>query len=181
MDSNYLNSMHGNFPPFNLDFSPSFLHSKKLNVQPLILWENILRGCLASKKKENSREKKKAKDTLYFTKCKIYKSWSPGESSPTAQKMKITKQYISGCLPLYSCLTTKESSNWWITRRELGFRSQISEVKYQKTSVANIQKHSGEFRRRTVLKKIVCQTRKSDHRKESKCVPERLLKHYHET
>ena len=104
---------------------------------------------MASKKKENSREKKKAKDTLYFTKCKIYKSWSPGESFPTAQKMKITKQYISGCLPLYSCLTTKESSNWWITRRELGFRSQISEVKYQKTSVANIWKHSGEFRRRT--------------------------------
>ena len=132
MDSNYLNLMHGNFPPFNLDFSPSFLHSKKLNVQPLILWENILKGCLASKKIENSREKKKAKDTLYFTKCKIYISWSPGESSPTAQKMKITKQYISGCLPLYSCLTAKESSNWWITRRELGFRSQISEVKYQK-------------------------------------------------
>ena len=149
MDSNYLNLMHENFPPFNLDFSPSFLHSKKLYVQPLILWENILRGCLASKKIENSREKKKAKDTLYFTKCKIYISWSPGESSPTAQKMKITKQYITGCLPLYSCLTTKESSNWWITRRELGFRQQISEAKYQKTLVANIWKHSGEFRRRT--------------------------------
>ena len=63
--------------------------------------------------------------------------------------MKITKQYITGCLPLYSCLTTKESSNWWITMRELGFRHQIFEAKYQKMSVANIWKHSGEFRRLT--------------------------------
>ena len=63
--------------------------------------------------------------------------------------MKITEQYISGCLPLCSCLTTKESYNWWITRRELGFRHQISEAKYKKMSVANIWKHSGEFRRRT--------------------------------
>ena len=59
------------------------------------------------------------------------------------------RQYIRGCLPLCSCLTTKESYNWWITRRELGFRHQISEAKYQKMSVANIWKHSGEFRRRT--------------------------------
>ena len=63
--------------------------------------------------------------------------------------MKITKQYIRGCLPLCSCLTTKESHNWWITRRELGFRHQISEAKYQKMSIANIWKHSGEFRRCT--------------------------------
>ena len=63
--------------------------------------------------------------------------------------MKITKQYIRGCLPLCSCLTTKEPYNWWITRRELGFRQQKSEAKYQKTSIANIWKHSGEFHRRT--------------------------------
>ena len=31
----------------------------------------------------------------------------------------------------------------------MGFRQQISEAKYQKTLVANIWKHSGEFRRRT--------------------------------
>ena len=63
--------------------------------------------------------------------------------------MKITKQYISGYSPFCSCLTTKESYNWWITRRKLGFRHQISEAKYQKESVANIWKHSEEFRRRT--------------------------------
>ena len=74
MDSNYLNSMHGNFPPFNLDFSPSFLHSKKLNVQPLILWENILRGCLACKKIENRREKINKRD-LCITKLHKLVSW----------------------------------------------------------------------------------------------------------
>ena len=63
--------------------------------------------------------------------------------------MKNIEQYIRGCLPLRSCLTTKESHNWWITRRELGFKHQISEAKYQKESVANIWKHSEEFRRRT--------------------------------
>ena len=63
--------------------------------------------------------------------------------------MKITKQYIYGYSPFCSCLTTKESYNWWITRRELGFRHQTSEAKYQKMSVANIWKHSGEFRRCT--------------------------------
>ena len=49
---------------------------------------------------------------------------------------------------LFSYLITKESYNWWITRREWGFRHQISEAKYQKISVANIWKHSGEFHRR---------------------------------
>ena len=50
---------------------------------------------------------------------------------------------------LCSYLITKESYNWWITRRKCGFRHQISEAKYQKMSVANIWKHSGEFHRRT--------------------------------
>ena len=66
MNSNYLYLMHESCPLLRLDFSPSFLHSKKPKVQPLILQENILRGCLASKKKKNRREKRKAKRTLYF-------------------------------------------------------------------------------------------------------------------
>ena len=49
---------------------------------------------------------------------------------------------------LWSYLITKESYNWWITRREWGFRHQISEAKNKKMSVANIWKHLGEFRRR---------------------------------
>ena len=33
---------------------------------------------------------------------------------------------------LCSCLITKESYDWWITRREWGFRHQISEAKKSK-------------------------------------------------
>ena len=50
---------------------------------------------------------------------------------------------------LCSYLITKESYNWWIIRRKLGFRHQISKAKYQKMSIVNIWKHLGEFRRRT--------------------------------
>ena len=46
---------------------------------------------------------------------------------------------------LCSCLITKESYDRWITRREWGFRHQISKAKNLKMSVANIGKHSREF------------------------------------
>ena len=52
---------------------------------------------------------------------------------------------------LCSYLNTKESYDRWIIRREMGFRHQISEAKYKKMLVANIWKHSGEFRRRTKM------------------------------
>ena len=38
-------------------------------------------------------------------------------------------------------LITKESYNWWVTRRKWGFRHQKSEAKYPKVSVTNIGKH----------------------------------------
>ena len=44
-----------------------------------------------------------------------------------------------------SYLITKESYNWWITRRKWGFRHQISEAKNLKMLVANIWKHSKDF------------------------------------
>ena len=81
--------------------------------------------------------------------------------------MKITKQYIWGYSPFCSYLKTKESYNWWITMRKWGIRHQISEAKYQKMSVANILKHSGEisqahkmtmkFHRRTRCCEIILQ------------------------
>ena len=37
-------------------------------------------------------------------------------------------------------IITKESYNWWVTRRVWGFRHQISKAKYLKMSVANIGK-----------------------------------------
>ena len=49
---------------------------------------------------------------------------------------------------LCSHLITKESYDWWVTRREWGFRHQISEAKNQKMSITNIWKHLGAFRRR---------------------------------
>ena len=48
---------------------------------------------------------------------------------------------------LCSCLLTKESYDWWITRRKWGFKHQISEEKNLKVLVTNIWKHSGGFRR----------------------------------
>ena len=41
---------------------------------------------------------------------------------------------------LFLNLITKESYNWWVTRRVWGFRHQISKAKYLKMSVANIGK-----------------------------------------
>ena len=49
---------------------------------------------------------------------------------------------------LCSYLKTKESYDKWITMRKWGFRHQISVAKNLKKSVANIWKHSGEFRKR---------------------------------
>ena len=63
--------------------------------------------------------------------------------------MKITIIIITWIFTLFLNLIAKESYKWWITMRELGFRHQISEAKYQKMSIANIWKHSREFRRRT--------------------------------
>ena len=40
---------------------------------------------------------------------------------------------------------TKESYDWWITRRKWGFKQQISEEKNLKESVANIWESSGGF------------------------------------
>ena len=47
---------------------------------------------------------------------------------------------------LCSCLITKESYDRWFTRKEWAFRHQISKAKNLKMLVANIGKHSGEFR-----------------------------------
>ena len=44
------------------------------------------------------------------------------------------KLYIRGYSPLFPNLITKESYNWWVTRRFWGFRQQISKTKYLKIS-----------------------------------------------
>ena len=44
--------------------------------------------------KENRKEKRKAKRSLYFTKCKIYNSSSPGTSSPESFLSAYKRVYI---------------------------------------------------------------------------------------
>ena len=41
---------------------------------------------------------------------------------------------------LFPNLITKESYNWWVTRRVWEFRHQISKIKYLKMSIAKIEK-----------------------------------------
>ena len=54
--------------------------------------------------------------------------------------MKITIIIYTRLFILFPNLTTKESYNWWVTRRVWGFRHQISKAKYLKMSVAHIGK-----------------------------------------
>ena len=119
MNSNYLYLMHESFPPLHLDFSPSFLHSNKPKVQPLILQESILRGCLASKKKQIVERKRKQKRSLYFTKCKIYISWFPGKNSSREIFLVFTREFIQeGNLPFLGYFLAKELHEWLNTRRK---------------------------------------------------------------
>ena len=59
--------------------------------------------------------------------------------------MKITIIIIIWLFTLFPNLITKESYNWWVTRRKWGFRHQKSEAKYPKVSVANIGKLQEKF------------------------------------
>ena len=129
MNSNYLYLMHESFPLLHLDFSPSFLHSKKPKVQPFILWENILRGCLASKKKKIEERKGKQRE-LYFTKCK-----------------KI--QYVSRLLrddfhPSYSLYKSK-ACDWLITR----IRKEFTSKKYKRKDLMWSRHNRGDFAPKT--------------------------------
>ena len=121
--------MHESFPPQHLDFSPSFLHSKKPKVQPLIFWENILRGCLDSKKKKIEERKGKQREPCIspreenFTKYKIYISWSLGKSSPRVLFLVFTREFIQeGNLPFLRYFLAKELHEWLNTRRKWKFK-----------------------------------------------------------
>ena len=54
--------------------------------------------------------------------------------------MKITIIIYTRLFILFPNLITKESYNWWVTRRVWGLRHQISKAKYPKISVVNIRK-----------------------------------------
>ncbi|WP_205680470.1 hypothetical protein, partial [Acinetobacter baumannii] len=59
-----------------------------------------------------------------------------------------TKLIITWIFTLFPNLKAKESCNWWLTRRILGFRQQKSNEKYLPMSVANIGRLQEPFRRR---------------------------------
>ena len=128
MNSNYLYLMHESFPPLYLDFSPSFLHSKKPKVQPLILWENILKGCQVSKKKKIVERKRKQKRSLYFTKCKIYISWSPGKT-PRESSFQCLQESLYRKV-IYPSLDSSQLRNYMSA--EYKEKMEIQTQKYQK-------------------------------------------------
>ena len=72
----------------------------------------------------------------------LYKRVSslPGNRLPRAiYKENYKIKYLRLFTP-FPNLLTKESYNWWVTRRKWGFRHQKSEAKYPKVLVANIGK-----------------------------------------
>ena len=156
MNSNYLYLMHESFPPFHMDFSPSFLHSKKPKVQPLTLWENILRGCLASKKKKIVERKRKQKRSLYFTKYQMYISSSLGKSSP-----RVFFQCLQESLyrkVIYPSLDTSQLRNYmsgWIQGENGNLDTKISEEK-ESAQISQFRTLHGDLRK---FRKLISQLR----------------------
>ena len=62
-----------------------------------------------------------------------------GNRLPRDIYMKITIIIYTRLFILFPNLITKESYNWWVTKRVWGFRHQISKAKYLKMSVADIK------------------------------------------
>ena len=69
------------------------------------------------------------------------KRFLPWNRLPRAICMKTTIIAITWIFFLFPNLKAKESYNWWLSRRILGFRQQKSDEKYLPMSVANIRKH----------------------------------------
>ena len=94
-------------------------------------------------KKYNQSEKiRQSKSSVFYFLSNFYKRSIVLENRlPRANYMKIKIIIITLIFTLFPNVITKESYNWWLTRRVLGFRQQKSEEKYLNVSVANIGKH----------------------------------------
>ena len=94
-------------------------------------------------KKYNQSEKiRQSKSSVFYFLSNFYKRYIVLENRlPRANYMKIKIIIITLIFTLFPNVITKESYNWWLTRRVLGFRQQKSEEKYLNVSVANIGKH----------------------------------------
>ena len=86
---------------------------------------------------------------LYFTSLQnCTKDASLRTSSPDSPFFYIRLHTIyKGLFTLFPNLITKESYNWWVTRRVWGFRHQISKTKYLKISKAKYLKISQNVNR----------------------------------
>ena len=94
---------------------------------------------------ENEREGKKQSKALYilYIYISIFRwiTFCPENKLPRAIYKENYKTKYLRLLTPFPNLITKESYNWWVTRRKWGFRHQKSEAKYPKVSVATIGKH----------------------------------------
>ena len=91
------------------------------------------------------KEKEKQSKALYILYIYIsisrWITFCPENKLPRAiYKENYKTKYLRLFTP-FSNLITKESYNWWVTRRKWRFRQQKSEEKYLKVLVANIGKH----------------------------------------
>ena len=95
-------------------------------------------------KKYNQSEKvRQSKGSVFYFLSNFYKRFILLSRTGSRELfyMKIAIIIITWIFTLFPNLIAKESYNWWLTRRVLGFRQQKSEEKYLNVSVANIGKH----------------------------------------
>ena len=97
---------------------------------------------LVNEKYNQSEKVKQSKGSVFYFLSNFYKRFILLENRlPSAVYMKITIIIVTWIFTLFSNLIAKESYNWWLTRRILGFRQQKSEEKYLNVSVTNLGKH----------------------------------------
>ena len=70
---------------------------------------------------------------------KVSLSWEQAPESYLYENY--NNNYYMDIYSIFPNLIAKESYNWWLIRRILGFRQQKSEEKYLNVSVTNIGKH----------------------------------------
>ena len=96
---------------------------------------------LESKITRKQKYEKQSKCSVFYFLIKLYKgSIVLRTGSREISIWKITIIISKRLFILFPNLITKESYNWWVTRRVWGFRHQISKAKYLQVSVAHIWK-----------------------------------------
>ena len=101
---------------------------------------------------QNNQNQKvrQSKGSVFYFLSNFYKrirSSSPLENKlPRAIYKEDYKTKYLRLFTIFPNLITKESYNWWVTRRKWGFRHKKFEAKYPNVSVTNIGKLQEKFR-----------------------------------